>query len=84
MPFLYGPFNYHGQYTSESNQRFDAQLKSRDPLSGIRDVEALDCLANEAGMSFQGDFAMPANNRILLWERRPLVVKDGTRSSRKQ
>ena len=44
---LYGPFNYHGGYTSESNARFDAFLKSRDPDSGIRDFEQLDRLAGE-------------------------------------
>ena len=32
---LYGPFNYAGSYTSESNARFVEWLKSRDPLSGI-------------------------------------------------
>ena len=37
---LYGPFNYNGHYTSESNARFDQWLKERDPLSGVRDFEA--------------------------------------------
>ncbi|MBT8437734.1 MAG: DUF938 domain-containing protein, partial [Gammaproteobacteria bacterium] len=32
---LYGPFNFGGAYTSESNARFDQMLKSRDPESGI-------------------------------------------------
>ncbi|MGF1642800.1 MAG: DUF938 domain-containing protein [Thiotrichales bacterium] len=66
---LYGPFNYGGRYTSESNARFDDWLRARDPASGIKDVEALDALARAAGMRLQGDFEMPANNRILLWER---------------
>jgi SAM-dependent methyltransferase len=66
---LYGPFNYEGRYTSDSNERFDARLKSRDPLSGIRDFEALDRLANRAGLLLRQDFAMPANNRILFWEK---------------
>lgn len=66
---LYGPFNYQQRYTSESNQRFDAWLKSRDPLGGIRNFEDVDRLANEAGMVLRGDFAMPANNRILFWQK---------------
>lgn len=67
---LYGPFNDHGCYTSDSNRRFDEQLKSRDPLSGIRDAEALDRLAQQAQLQARGDVAMPANNRILWWEKR--------------
>lgn len=66
---LYGPFNDHGCYTSDSNRRFDEQLKSRDPLSGIRDAEALDRLAQQAQLQARGDVAMPANNRILWWEK---------------
>ncbi|MEK7322492.1 MAG: DUF938 domain-containing protein [Pseudomonadota bacterium] len=66
---LYGPFNYHSRYTSDSNRRFDAQLKSRDPLSGIRDAEALDRLAGQARMRACGDVAMPANNHLLCWEK---------------
>ena len=66
---LYGPFNYHGQYTSDSNARFDAWLKARDPESGVRDFEKIDTLARAAGMNLSGDFAMPANNRILVWQR---------------
>jgi len=66
---LYGPFNYNQQYTSESNARFDIWLKQRDPQSGIRDFEALDKLANNAGMKIKEDYALPANNRILVWEK---------------
>lgn len=66
---LYGPFNYNGDYTSASNASFDQWLKARDPLGGIRDFEALDKLAVNAGMSLSADFEMPANNRILVWEK---------------
>lgn len=66
---LYGPFNYNRHYTSESNQRFDGWLKSRDPESGIRDFEHLCDLAVEAGLLLKQDYEMPANNRILYWEK---------------
>lgn len=66
---FYGPFNFNGAYTSESNQRFDQYLRSRDPLSGIRDFEALDELAARQGMTLLRDHEMPANNRILVWKR---------------
>jgi cyclopropane fatty-acyl-phospholipid synthase-like methyltransferase len=66
---LYGPFNYHGSYTSESNARFDGWLKARDPASGIRDFEALQTLAEKAGMELKEDYEMPANNRTLVWSK---------------
>jgi cyclopropane fatty-acyl-phospholipid synthase-like methyltransferase len=66
---LYGPFNIGGRYTSPSNARFDGFLKARDPASGIRDREALERLAQAAGMALRDDVAMPANNRILVWEK---------------
>ena len=66
---LYGPFNYDNQYTSDSNASFDNWLKSRDPESGIRNFEDLDKLAQQAGMLLMYDYEMPANNRILYWEK---------------
>lgn len=64
---LYGPFNYRGRYTSDSNARFDQWLKARDPLSGIRDFEALETLAQTHGMVLLKDYEMPVNNRTLVW-----------------
>ncbi len=64
---IYGPFNYQGRFTSPGNENFDAWLKSRDPLSGIRDFEAVDALAQGAGLRLVEDRAMPANNRCLIW-----------------
>jgi SAM-dependent methyltransferase len=64
---LYGPFNYGGKHTSESNARFDAMLRARDPASGLRNFEDICRLAEAAGLSLQEDNAMPANNRLLVW-----------------
>lgn len=64
---VYGPFNYNGQYTSESNARFDVWLAAQHPESAIRDVEKVDALANEAGFLLREDHSMPANNRLLVW-----------------
>jgi SAM-dependent methyltransferase len=66
---LYGPFNYGGQFTSESNARFDVWLKNRDPNSGVRDFEAINQLANAQGLTLLKDVAMPSNNRSLVWQR---------------
>jgi hypothetical protein len=64
---VYGPFNYAGGCTSESNREFDAWLRARDPDSGLRDFEAVDALARAAGLRLADDVAMPANNRCLVW-----------------
>ncbi|ALN55444.1 hypothetical protein GLE_0085 [Lysobacter enzymogenes] len=66
---VYGPFNYRGRYTSDSNRDFDGWLKARDPVSGIRDFEAVDELAAAIGLRLREDIAMPANNRCLVWRR---------------
>ncbi|HMM53469.1 MAG TPA: DUF938 domain-containing protein [Candidatus Desulfobacillus sp.] len=66
---IYGPFNYGGRFTSESNASFDAWLKERGAHQGIRDFEAVDALAREADFRLVEDRAMPANNRCLVWQR---------------
>jgi hypothetical protein len=70
---IYGPFNYGGKYTSDSNARFDQWLAQQHPDSAIRDFEEVDQLARDAGYRLQGDYAMPANNRILVWQKLSLV-----------
>ncbi len=66
---MYGPFNYNGEYTSDSNRQFDQRLKNRDPQSGIRDVKDLTMLAQQYGLLLKHDHPMPANNRILHWQK---------------
>ena len=66
---VYGPFRYNGTYTSESNAYFDKTLKLRDPLSGIRDFEAVNELALQQGLSLVKDYPMPANNQTIVWQR---------------
>lgn len=70
MLLAYGPFNYGGTFSSDSNRDFDAWLKARDPRSGIRDFEAVDGLARDVGLELLEDVAMPANNRCLAWQQR--------------
>lgn len=68
---LYGPFIEEGVPTAESNLAFDSSLKCRDPRWGLRTVAALDALAVEAGLARTRRVAMPANNLILVWRRKP-------------
>jgi hypothetical protein len=64
---IYGPFNYDGKYTSQSNQDFDGWLKQRDSGSGIRNFEEIKMLFSEQAFVLKEDIEMPANNRILLF-----------------
>lgn len=66
---IYGPFNYAGQFTSESNAHFEQWLKSQNPLSGIRDFEWICQLAQAIGLNLLADHAMPANNRLLVLQK---------------
>ncbi|MCU7939008.1 MAG: DUF938 domain-containing protein [gamma proteobacterium symbiont of Bathyaustriella thionipta] len=66
---VYGPFNYQGQYTSDSNRQFDGWLKSRNPQSCIKDFSELNDWAEKSGFKILVDYEMPANNRILLWQK---------------
>lgn len=67
---IYGPFNYGGQFTSDSNARFDNWLKQQNPLSGIQDFEQVCDLASAIGLTLIDDHEMPANNRLLIFQRR--------------
>jgi cyclopropane fatty-acyl-phospholipid synthase-like methyltransferase len=67
---IYGPFNIDGTFTSDSNAAFDASLKASAPHMGIRDIAAVDALAQASGFALVDSIALPANNRILLWQRR--------------
>lgn len=66
---LYGPFNYDGCFSSESNARFDVWLKQRDPAMGIRDLDDLNRLAAEVDLVLMEDIEMPVNNRTLVWRK---------------
>jgi hypothetical protein len=69
-PFcLYGPFMEQGRHTSESNARFDDDLRAQDPGMGVRDVVWLTQVAAVAGFNLEEIVPMPANNRVLIWRR---------------
>jgi SAM-dependent methyltransferase len=68
---VYGPFRYAGRYTSDSNQEFDRMLQERDPLSGLRDIQAITSLAEQYGLRLDADHDLPANNRLLVFVKEP-------------
>ncbi|MDH2373921.1 DUF938 domain-containing protein [Cobetia sp. 3AK] len=60
--YLYGPYKREGQHTAPSNEGFDIQLKSRNPLWGVRDLEAVIEEAKRNGLTLDRVVEMPANN----------------------
>ena len=64
---LYGPFNESGEYSSDSNRRFDEHLRKQAPHMGIRDLDDLIGLAESANLRLEKNHAMPANNRLLVF-----------------
>jgi hypothetical protein len=68
--FLYGPFKRGGKHTAISNAVFDSSLRDRDPEWGVRDIEALERLAADAGLALIETAEMPANNLTLVFARR--------------
>ena len=67
---LYGPFRVQGEAFSDSNRRFDHALRAQDPGMGVRDSDALDQLASAGGLVREAMHVMPANNHVLVWQRR--------------
>lgn len=65
--YVYGAYRYRDRPLEPSNEEFDRWLRTRDPRSGVRDFEAVDRLAGDAGLALAGDRTMPANNRSIWW-----------------
>ena len=66
---LYGPFRRTGQELEPGNVAFHADLRSRDPAWGLREVDAVSVLAADAGFCAPSIVGMPANNLMLLFRR---------------
>lgn len=67
---LYGPFLRDGTATSEGDASFDASLRAQDPAIGYKDVIWTCAHLVTAGLSHVETVAMPANNLLLVFERR--------------
>jgi hypothetical protein len=68
--FLYGPFKRDGKHTALSNAVFDTNLRDRDAEWGVRDIADVSSLATGVGLTLIEAVPMPANNMILVFERR--------------
>ena len=64
---LYGPFKSGGVFNAPSNADFDRSLRRRDPVMGIRDIEALDDYAAASGLRRVRFYAVPSNNNVAVY-----------------
>ncbi|MBK6862246.1 MAG: DUF938 domain-containing protein [Ideonella sp.] len=62
---LYGPFLVDGVETAPSNLAFDADLRTRDPAWGLRQLADVQAEAAAAGLALGERAPMPANNLML-------------------
>jgi SAM-dependent methyltransferase len=67
--FTYGPYNVDGKFTHESNEAFDSRLKKRNPLWGVRDIGALQTVAEPHGIILVERVPMPYDNFTLIWRK---------------
>ena len=67
--YLYGPFKRGGKQTAPSNEAFDAMLRDRNPEWGIRDLEAVEAIAQQHSLSITEVVPMPANNFSVVFQR---------------
>ncbi|MEG8019823.1 DUF938 domain-containing protein [Sphingomonas aerolata] len=68
--FLHGPFYRAGQPTGPSNETFDASLKTRNPLWGLRNGVTVIVAAD--GSTLARVVQMPANNPWVVLQRNSL------------
>jgi hypothetical protein len=71
---LYGPFRQGGEFNTPSNAAFHESLLQRDPEMGIRHLEDLDRLGLDGGLYRTRKYAMPANNHLIVWEKKSSEV----------
>jgi SAM-dependent methyltransferase len=65
----YGPYRRGGAHTAPSNVAFDADLKSRDPRWGVRDMEKVAEAAARESLVLEQIAPMPADNFTLVFRR---------------
>lgn len=66
----YGPYLEDGVPTAPGNLSFDQSLRAQNPAWGIRRLDDLIREAERAGLAFHRRHAMPANNLLLVFNRR--------------
>jgi SAM-dependent methyltransferase len=67
--YLYGPFKRAGQHTAPSNAAFDANLQARNPEWGVRNLDDIATLGEDAGLILDPVIDMPSNNFSVVFRR---------------
>ena len=67
--YLYGPYKREGFATAPSNQAFDRNLRDRNPIWGLRELESVAAIAQSVGFSVPTVTEMPANNLSVVFRR---------------
>ncbi|XP_041975748.1 methyltransferase-like 26 [Aricia agestis] len=65
----YGPYAKDGKISPQSNVEFDASLKYRNPLWGLRDINDLIKLGDQNDLCLIDTVEMPSNNLTLIWKK---------------
>lgn len=69
----YGPVrigdDFDGEDGGRGNAAFDRSLREQDSRMGVRDIEQLDAFARAAGLSRTALTSLPANNRLMVWQK---------------
>ncbi|MCA0920629.1 DUF938 domain-containing protein [Pseudooceanicola nanhaiensis] len=66
---VYGPFRRNGKLTSDGDIRFDAELKTRDPLIGYKDDVEMTKMLHANWLELEKVVEMPANNLMFVAHR---------------
>lgn len=69
--YLYGPYRRPGRALEPSNLAFDESLRTRNPDWGLRELDDVIDLAEQAGLGLPEVTEMPANNLSLVFRRKP-------------
>ncbi len=69
---VYGAFKYNGEFTTESNEKFEAWIQKSFPEGGIRDFEAVEDELRKRRFLLVKDHEMPSNNQFLIFKKASL------------
>lgn len=67
--YTYGPYKEKGKDFAISNEKFDVQLRSQNHEWGVRYLEEVIEVAEQAGFKFHKRYEMPANNLSLIFKK---------------
>lgn len=69
LVYFYGPFIVGGKFSSDGNESFDRSLRAENPDWGLRNLEEVCEVAQNAGFVLDQIIEMPVNNLSVLFRR---------------